>query len=524
MAAVIEGTQPGFLKTKALVPFQAEGVATTYLRGSHFFLWDCGMGKSVGAVALAVLCHEDSLIDQVVLVCERNKVREWVEDFEIDTDFSVGRHHGPGREKRLERLGMPQVLVTTYETLKRDSVVKAGPRKLVPGPLLDRLKGKRTLVVLDESAKLRNRSSDNYRAMEYVLKTLRKTAGARVLALSATPLEKSWEDVFNQFRLLVPEHVPGVVEWEKACIRYRDPYGRPTYDHAQIQLFADSIRPHINRKRKTDPDVIAQFPPLVEDYRFVEMGPAQKDLYRTIEQFAIERSEDETSTAAWNVLRQIAGHPASIIHSAARPDGSKLSKEIVSVLDEQHLRSVPSAKTEELKAYLKLILDQDAKALVFTFFGRSVLPMLDGALQHEGIRVFTYHGGKTGAENEAAKDAFKNHQGGAVLLSSDGGSRGINVPEATYVIEYESALTHAGRIQRRERAHRINSASGPVTAMTFIAEGTLEEQIFAGVLKRNAQTDIFTGDDGVVEEEFVSSFDRRAILAAARQRHQAGKR
>lgn len=861
MAAVADGARQGFLKTKRLTEFQASGVLTAFQRDGHVLVWDCGLGKSVGAIALAVLCVQEGLVEHVLVVCERNKVREWVADFETDTDLQTRRHHGSGRLKKLETGGVPPVLVTTYETAKRDLAAPRGPRSFGPGPLLAALKGKNILVVYDESAKLRNRSSGNYKAHQYALGELRKAGRVKVLGLTATPLERGYEDGFNQLRLIVPEHMPLVKEFESRYVLSRDPFGRPTYDKIAINEFVERVGPHLTRKRKTDPDVIDQFPPLVEEYRLVELPQAQRDFYNMAEDLAFEMgTQDGQDMGAWMLLRQIAGHPASLVHSAAS-GSSRYAKAIVEALGTEFLRNLPSAKLAELEGYLRLVVkDQGAKAVVFpqpvdtptltpngwvamgdlspgdyvigvdgrpvrildvhdrdeendvfeiefsdgaktratadhlweierrigseykvmhvhtselrgrdrradavpmpmpvefdskplhlppytmgamlgdgtfrknpvitvgddkteildaiedemdvvsrsryevngktrhrislstgrraavnpaiealkeyglwgihgddkfipadylrgsveqrwsllaglldtdggvytnggtrtvtsfssnsrrlandvtelvrslgglatiwsyvptaskdsealhhrvtiqvprnpfrlprkaqrwvapdrmkrrvksitpagrarvrcltidddrhlyitsdyvvthnTFFGQSVLPEIEGRLRELGYPVFPYHGGQTAAENELSKKLFKESEGAGVFLASDAGARGINLPEATYVIEYESALTHAARIQRRERAHRINSALGPVTALTLIAEGTIEESIFNSVLRRNEDHDHFAGD-AEAGGEFVSAADRREILRQARQRYEA---
>src|SRR5690606_27629873 len=223
VAAVADGARQGFLKTKRLTEFQASGVLTAFQRDGHVLVWDCGLGESVGAIALAVLCVQEGLVEHVLVVCERNKVREWVADFETDTDLQTRRHHGSGRLKKLETGGVPPVLVTTYETAKRDLAVPRGPRSFSPGPLLAALKGKNILVVYDESAKLRNRSSGNYKAHQYALGELRKAGRVKVLGLTATPLERGYEDGFNQLRLIVPEHMPLVKEFESRYVLSRDP-------------------------------------------------------------------------------------------------------------------------------------------------------------------------------------------------------------------------------------------------------------------------------------------------------------
>lgn len=774
MEAVAAGSGTRLLKSKNLVKFQADGVIDCYIPDGHMLVWDCGTGKSIGGLALSVLCKQDDKIDRVLVICERNKRREWREDFESETDLSVRVHHGPNRHHMLTKHGLPDVLVTTYETAKLDCAKSKGPRSYDPGPLLKAYEGQRVLVIYDESTKLKNRSSANYQAHQYILNALRKKARIKVVLLTATPLEKDYEDGFNQLRLAVPNYMPLVKDFEESYIRYRDSYGRPVYDQIKVLEFMELTQPHITRKRKTDPDVIEQFPPLVEEYRYIELPKAQHDFYRMAEQFAFEMSEGKNNSGdfgTWALLRQIAGHPASIIHSADKPDGSKIAKEIVAALGEEHLRKLPSGKTVELMNYLDLVVgSQNAKAIVFTFFGQSVLLELERAMREADIPVFTYFGGKSTWENEIAKSDFKNHDGGAVFLASDAGARGINLAEATYVCvaadtpvltndlrwvpagtlqsgdgvlgcdeyptgngragarrwrlgnvvrntvqpreclrvnlangeslvvtpehrmlirggkgvrweradklkschkllryydvwrpetsfdagwlsgifdgegwfcrqergtalavaqnpglvldkirnlvteakfqvrehgspqglirrfhitggraeqtrflgtyrpvrlidrwqklisnylaaaiehvpvlsvelagmhdvaimetstktfvgsgymhhncEYESALTHSMRTQRKERAHRFDSALGPVTSMTFIADGTIEEQIFSSVLRRNEKHDIFAGDLEA-PEEFISAADRHVILAAARERYESRRK
>lgn len=520
-----EGPGPRFLKTKDLLPFQAEDVATAYLRDGYLFAWDTGTGKSIGAMALALLCMQDKKVEKVLLVCERNKLREWQEDFQTDTGLSVRIHHGPNRWKKLGTEGFPDVLITTYETAKRDCTVPRG-RTFDPGPLLQGLEDYPVLVIFDEVGKLRNRTSANYKAHEFILRTLRKGKDAKVLALTGTPIEKGYEDGFNELRLIVPKAMPTIRGFETDYIRYRDLYGRPIYRLENIGGFIGLVEPHIGRKRKSDPDVIDQFPPLTENYRYVEMSPSQRRFYQMVEEQIFEEADGDPSIGAFMLLRQIAGHPASILRSASAQREEGFVSDLVSVLGVEHIQNMPSAKTEELVSYLKPIVeDQEAKALVFTFFGQSILHELNERLRAEGMFTFTYHGGQSAGKNEHEKQAFQYASGGAVLLASDAAARGINLPEATHVIEFESALTHAMRVQRRDRAHRLGSRHGPVTAMTFITEGTIEEQIMATVLRRNTQSDTFLGDASAeVGEEFISASDRQQMIALAREHHKTKKR
>ena len=204
----------------------------------------------------------------------------------------------------------------------------------------------------------------------------------------------------------------------------------------------------------------------------------------------------ESSGATSYHLRQLAAHPAALIHSAAHGT-SQLARELVSAYGEDHLRSLPSAKTAELVEYLSPIVHgQGDKAVVFSQFGPSVLPLLAEALRKEGIRSYLYTGGMDGTEREQARRSFRSDPDPCVFLTSDAGKDGINLPEATYLVEYESALTYETRTQRLGRIDRITSTAPSITCTTFVLQGTVEEGIVDSMLKRNEMADHFLDDSG----------------------------
>jgi len=513
------------LRTKKLVEFQADAVAQTFIDRDKMWVWDTGTGKSVGSVALAALGFDQEEIDQVLVVCERNKLREWAADFASDTDLSLYTLHGPNRWRKLgkvqDELGRwPDVLITTYETAKTDAVTKAGPRKLSRGPLVEHLLGKRLLVIYDESNKLKNRSSMTHKAHAYMLGEFRRKGNmtsVRVLALTGTPIDTDYEDVFSQLRLVVPDKMPLVKKFEEVCVKRRDTFGRPVFNAEGVQAFMEICRPHLIRKRKTDPDVVDQFPAMTETFRYVTMTNDHKDLYQTIEKYIFESDIDEGS--AWMTLRQIAGHPGSLIYAARRSDGSQIAKNIVEVLGEDHLRSLRCAKAEELLSYLQTVVEEQGdKAIVFTYFGRSILRCLHETIVDRGWPVFLYHGENTASQNDLELRQFKGYFGGAILLASDAAARGINVPEATYVVEYDAPTTYSLHVQRLNRAHRMGHNLGPVTGLTLATEGTVEEGILDSLIRRNEMHDAFVGDTEA-EGDHTLAADRKAILAKAKARY-----
>lgn len=507
---------PGILfRAPIQIKFQIEHIARAIVSENVMLVWDTGLGKSVAGCGIAGLTMEYGFADHVIIICEPNKLEEWQADLARFTRLSpVGLYHGPRRKKMLD--DFPLVLVTTYETFKADAIIFESELKLRPGPLLTLLRGRRLLIIYDEIGKLANRTSRNYKAHYRFQKEIRKSGQARIVGLTGTPMSTgAYENVFNELRLISPRRMPTVEVFGQHCIQYRDEYFRPRYNPEGVEWFQQLCEPLILRKRKTDPDVRDQFPPLMEKFVRCQMHSDQLDLYKKLEDLAWDKGTYHYVPGLAVLLRLLAGDPAAIIE-AARHGESDLVKMVAEELEEDLLKC-SSAKAEELLRHLDMIEAQGHKALVFTFYGQTILPVLARKITQ---KLFICHGEMTRAQRDRAVAEFRAHKGSAVLLASDAAATGINVPEADYIIEYEAAFTHAIRTQRAGRGHRILQ-SDPLTFMTLVMEKTIEQaRTIPKLLERNDQQDKMLGD--VDAEGFVTGEDRRIMFAMAKSRKLGG--
>jgi superfamily II DNA or RNA helicase len=495
------------------IPFQIDHIARAHLMEQAMLVWDTGVGKSMAALGVSSLAVEDGEADYVIIVCEPNKLTEWKDDFASFTRFEdVVIYHGASRKKHLERI--PLVLITTYETMKSDAIVFETSLKLRPGPFLQAYSGKRLLVIYDEISKLSNRSSRNYKAHRRFVVEIAKASGTgvRTLGLTATPVgSNSYEGFFNEMRVLAPHRMPSVDEFNKNCVLYRNAYHNPVYNPEGIEWLRQACDPLTLRKRKTDPDVRDQFPPFAEKFIRCQMHADQYAIYRKLEDLAWDEDGYVNVPGLAVLLRQLAGDPLAVIE-AGRRGGSGLAVMVAQELEDE-LRACSSAKAEMLAYHLGMIEQQGHKALVFTFYGQTVLPVLARRLTQ---KVFTCHGQLTRLQQDRAVKAFREYPGPAVLLASDTAARGINVPEADYIIEYEAAFTNATRTQRAGRGHRILQGN-PLTFMTFVTDKTIEQtRTIPKLLERNDQQDNMLGD--VDADGFVTGQDRRVMFAMAKNR------
>lgn len=502
--------------TPRQIPWQTDYISRMTAMGSAMLAADLGTGKTVMSLGVAGLCLEFGLIDGVLVVCERNKLTEWLADFGKFTRIQAGLYHGPKRKKLLEDL--PPAVITTYETCRDDIAVfppkKSRSRTLFPGPLFEAVRGRRLLVIYDEITKLGRRTSNLYKAHYWALGQLRKAHGElRVLGLSATPMDTDFDNIFSEMRLVVPASMPTVKLYEDQVVKSRDPWGRPNYLQEGKEWFRGLVEPWILRKRKSDPDVREWFPDMTERFTRIRMKPDQFRLYQIVEDLAWDEEGNHRDVPGLApLLRQLAGDPWAVLKAGEKGDSPVAGL----VADElrAELQACSSAKAEELISLADLVLAGGSKLLVFTFFGQSVLPSLRRRL---GDRpVFTYHGGQTVAQQDEQKQAFRAYPGGAIMLASDAGARGINLPEVSYVVEYEIARTHALRLQRAGRAHRLGKED-PLTFISFVLDSSIEGQrAVRKLMERNADQDFILGDEGA--EGHVSAEDRRAMFAQARPR------
>lgn len=517
-----------FFSSQGLFPFQADDLATTYLNlqehssKAALVLWQTGTGKTIYSMALSALMFEDDLIDQVLVIAEANKVTDWAkEDFPRFTRLSVLPYKGsPQRRANILR-DAPQVLVSTYETVRNDvgTFAKKARTPKQDGILTDFLRGKRTLVVLDEVSKLGNRTSALYKSYEYLFKELHRDRSSTLylVGLTATSVERNAETHFNASRILAPLLSPGIGQFRDTYIRSYNQFGDPvSFRNLSPKNCEPGVVPLSQvyqeityRRRKTDPDIMAQFPAKMENpYRYVTLGNTHRQFYDAIQDIVAEM-DDEQQRAQFSLLRQIAGHPVSLLTSQG-----KMAQEIVAEVGANGLRQMGSAKTEEMVDWARL--NREQQMVIFTFFGQSVLPLIHDRLTDEGYSVTINHGQMSAAERQEAQNAFKSGEK-QIFLTSDAGARGLNLGCGSALLHYELPSKMSTYIQRSDRIHRISSVHPSITIDSLVAANTVEEGMAGLLSQRDRQSEQVMADDLEESGDVVSAADRHRLLTMMRR-------
>ena len=480
-----------------LYSFQVDLASRMYYQENTILSASTGTGKGLMSLCTAALLHADDKIDHIIIACEKSKLFEWADEIEAFTDLEYVIYAGDKTKRAKMRKALPTVIIGVYETIRNDSTIqnsRPGSRgrlsiSTTAGELLEAIEGKRVLMILDEApAKLgASRTSQMYKTYLYA----RKHLGCRIMVLSATPVDRDIEGYFNLLRLIDPEFMK-VEDFYRYYAQGYDLYNRVnsykniTSDACApgVISFKDKASKYLLVKNKNDPDVAKFFPAMpLPDYSYIRLDSKVQEFYEMVVQYFTGGDNDRT---LFTLARQISGHPQSLLHS----DG-EMAHEVVRLVGEKFLRSLATDKLDALVNRLKMFRREGAQVVVFTFFGQSILPLIYERLVEEKFNVVTNHGQLSHKERDVSQKAFK--AGDAeIFLSSDAGARGINLPTAQYVEEYEAPLKNSIHTQRINRISRINSTNKVVFSHTFVAKDSIEESIVDVFLKRKEWDETLT--------------------------------
>lgn len=490
---------------RGLYPFQAGLSAYCILRKGNLAVVDAGLGKTHIAQATAGYLLGEGQIEHAIFVVEQNKIDEWVEDFNKFTQMTVNVFWGPKRTLDLNSM----VTLTSYQTF-RDTLLVDGDLT----PEARAFEGKNLLIVFDEAAILGgSRTSGVFKAYDRALTAWRAAGGdVRVLGLTATPMSSSPENYYNLARIIAPELAMSVGDFHAWYVAQFNKWHKP-WRFRNLEHLEQTLSPMMLRKRKTDPDVIDQFPKLVEKFVSVSLHPAHMKAYEHLDNW-IKGLDDGEQAPGFNALNAFACHPRSILSTNSE---WARREEWLEEFGIERIEKLKSVKSDAVIGWIKEILSQSDGSGVLVF-SRYVETLRCLAEDIDGSFPFVeFHGGRTDMENRQAKEDFRSGAA-TVMLASSKAERGINLPEAHYIINFDTPISHASYIQRYNRGSRIGSnTDGTLMVKTFTSRKTIEAATLQLWMNRNEWSDTMQDTDVDPDSDFVSAKMRKTMIRLAQK-------
>lgn len=159
------------------------------------------------------------------------------------------------------------------------------------------------------------------------------------------------------------------------------------------------------------------------------------------------------------------------------------------------------SKTPKLDAtitYLSdhLDIDDTYKAVVFTSYLRSVDELVE-RLNAKGFGAVAYTGEMNAVKKEAAKVNFQTNPKIKVLVSSDAGGYGVDLPQANLLLNYDQPWSAGLAVQRNGRINRTSSEWSTITIQDILVKDSIEQRQYDMLQQKKSVANAVLDGEGI---------------------------
>jgi hypothetical protein len=432
-----------------LFPYQREGMLHLAFTERALLADEMGLGKTIQGIAACALLHRLGKAARVLVVTPASLKTEWEEQIQRFTALPYQLVFG-GRAARLAAYGNSHFFtIVNYEQMLADALeVNA---RLKPD-----------VVMLDEAQRIKNWSTKTTQA-------IKRLRSRYAFILTGTPIENRLDELYSLMDFLDPALLGPLFRFNREYYDL-DERGRPAA-YRNLGKLRERIRPYMLRRRKAD--VETELPERSDRNFFVPLSAEQKAAYDDHEGVvaklaSIARRRPLTQQESDKLLRHL-----GMMRMVCDTDY---------ILNPEH-RACP--KLKELEKILEECRDNaDVKLIVFSEWERMLELTRDLCRRLE--LGFAWHTGSVPQKRRRAEiNAFKGDPLCRVFLSTDSGATGLNLQNASVVINCDLPWNPAKLEQRIARAWRKNQTR-PVTVINLISENTIEHKMLETLSQKRA--------------------------------------
>ena len=459
---VVEGRHPAQVTLHPLYPYQREGMLHLVFGERALLADEMGLGKTIQAIAACALLHHFGKAQRVLVVTPASLKAEWEEQIRRFTTLDMRIIYG-SRTERLKYYTAPEpafFTIVNYEQVVSDSLdINHHFRP--------------DIVVLDEAQRIKNWATKTARAVK-------RLQSRYAFVLTGTPIENRIDELYSIVDFLDPSLLGPLFRFNREFYAF-DEKGRPQ-DYQNLHKLREHVKPILLRRRKLD--VETELPTRSDRNHFVQLTQPMRadydeykqsvcELLQIAERRPLTKKQQDLLMIMLGIMRMICDSP-SIIKNHECQDCPKLD-EIAKILDE-------------------VLEDPDVKIIIFSEWEGMLKKIRDHAIKHH--IGFAWHTGSVPQQKRRAEIlAFRQDPKCRLFLSTDSGGVGLNLQNASVVINCDLPWNPAKLEQRIARAWRKNQTR-PVTVINLIAEHTIEHQMLATLaLKSNLAQGVLDGSD-----------------------------
>ena len=310
------------------------------------------------------------------------------------------------------------------------------------------------IVVLDEAQRIKNWATKTAQAVK-------RLKSRYAFVLTGTPIENRIDELYSIVDFLDPTILGSLFRFNREYY-VMDEKGRPE-NYRNLAALRERVRPVLLRRRKAE--VETELPDRTDRNHFVQLTEAMRDEYdglkkqvadlmQRAQRRALTKKEQDILMILLGMMRMVCDSPG-IMKNHDCHDCPKLD-ELARVLEE-------------------CLADPDVKVIVFSEWEGMLRKVRDLA-EANGIG-FAWHTGSVPQQRRRAEIlAFRQDPDCRLFLSTDSGGVGLNLQNASVVINCDLPWNPAKLEQRIARAWRKHQRRS-VTVVNLIAENTIEHSM-----------------------------------------------
>lgn len=436
---------------------------------------DMGLGKTIQllAVILSYVQKNKGNVKPSIIICPSSLALNWyneIQKFTSTLKALVISGDYLERKRKIEEIGKYQVIITSYDSLKRD---------------IDLYKNYCfKYVVADEAQYIKNNNTKNSKAI--------KTINAETkFALTGTPIENSLSELWSIFDFIMPGYL---YKYKKFKELYETPIIKEQNEDVMNKL-KKQIEPFVLRRTKGE--VLTELPDKIvtilnnemseEQYNIYMsyMAQARKEIMSQIDINGFEKSQIKILSLLMR-LRQICCHPKLFLREY-EGESSKLNQCIEIIQD--------------------AVLGGH-KILLFSSY-TSMFEIIEEKLKNIGVKYLKLTGQTKVGERIELVDKFNTNENIKVfLISLKAGGTGLNLTGADMVIHYDPWWNLSAENQATDRTYRIGQKRN-VQVYKLITKNSIEEKIYELQQKKAKLIDNMLSTDAT----FINKLSKDDILA-----------
>jgi len=462
----------------SLYSYQRKGALFAARAGRSLIADDMGLGKTIQAIAAVEILAGTVGLERVLVISPTSLKHQWKQEIEKFCDRSVEVVEGSLVKRARLYTSDSFYKVTNYDVIHRD---------------LDLISNwAPEMIILDEAQRIKNWKTRR-------AQSVKKLDSKYALVLTGTPLENRLEELHSIVEFIDRFHLGPMFRF-LAEHQHVDEDGR-VIGYRNLSKIAGSLEPILVRRTKKE--VLKELPERLEKNYFVPM---------TDEQMKHHEENRETVArivAKWRRFGFLSETDQRILMIALQ--NMRMSCNSTYLLDKKTDFGV---KADELISVLDEVFEQpDAKVVIFSQWLGTHEILLD-RLESSKRGYVLFHGRIPGPKRKDLIRQFKNDPDCRVFLSTDAGGVGLNLQNASAVVNMDLPWSPAVLEQRIGRIHRLGQHRS-VRVVNFVAQGTIEhgilsllsfkQSLFSGVLDKG-KDEVFLG--GTRLKRFMDSVDK----------------